>query len=213
MREEWDEIERHNRQVREWSQRLVGLGVLAAVAFLAWMQFSGKPDSLPAAEPALEAAVAEPAVIESPRLIEAPATHYMGPPPARTGQESYVGVYECVENGQRVISDRPCSSSAQARTLVVDQPDPRDVARQRQQQWQAQQQAGRTYSTRRETSQYQSADTRPRPSNEAACASIDQQIDWLNARMRQKYSSQEGEYLRDQLRALKERRYDLRCGR
>lgn len=213
MRAEWDEIERHNREAKGRSQRLLVLGALAIVAFFAWKHFSGKLDSMDTAEPAPEAAIVEPTVIEPPRLIEAPAPQYLSPPPARTGRESYVGVYECVENGQRVISDRPCSSSAQARTLVVDQPDPRDVARQRQQQWQAQQQAGQTYSAPRGTSQQLSAGPASAPANESACAYIDQQIDWLNARMRQKYSSQEGEYLRDQLRALKERRYDLRCGR
>lgn len=213
MRAEWDEIERHNREAKARSLRLVTLGALAVVAFFAWVNVSGKLHEFTAPEPVPEATIVKPAVIEPPRPVEAPAPHHMDPPPALTGRESYVGIYECVENGQRVISDRPCSSSAQARTLVVDQPDPRDVARLRQQHWQAQQQSGQTYSASRGTSQPQSVRSSSAPANEAQCAYLDQQIDQINARMRQKYSSRQGEYLRDQLRALKGRRYDLRCGR
>lgn len=96
---------------------------------------------------------------------------------------------------------------------MVDETAPRNVARLRQQQSQAQQLAGRTYSAPRVTNQCQSAVSEPRAANQAECAYIDQQIDQLNARMRQKYTSRQGEYMRDQLRGLKERRYDLRCGR
>ena len=49
--------------------------------------------------------------------------------------------------------------------------------------------------------------------NAGACAAVDQAIEALNARMRQAYSSSEGEYLRDRWHALKERRYSLKCGR
>ena len=50
-------------------------------------------------------------------------------------------------------------------------------------------------------------------SNEAACRAVDQAIDNLNARMRQGYTSQEGESLRQRWHELKEQRYELGCGR
>jgi hypothetical protein len=53
----------------------------------------------------------------------------------------------------------------------------------------------------------------PEASNEARCAGIDQAIKQLNARMRQPYSSAEGEELRKRWHYLKRQRYELRCGR
>ena len=50
-------------------------------------------------------------------------------------------------------------------------------------------------------------------SNAAACATVDQAIDNLNARMRQRYGTAEGERLRAQWHDLKQQRYDLKCGR
>jgi hypothetical protein len=124
-------------------------------------------------------------------------------------------VYECVVDGQRMISDRPCGPEAQRRTLVVDQPDPRDVALQRQRLWQARQQAARNRSAT--TSVQGGGNTpsiaSPASPNEAACRAVDQAIDNLNARMRQGYTSQEGEYLRQRWHELKEQRYELGCGR
>jgi hypothetical protein len=122
-------------------------------------------------------------------------------------------VYECEVNGQRVVSDRPCAPDAQARTLVIDQPDPREVARQRQ-MTQSAQRSGSTFyanpSGRSSTSRSGSSST---ASNEAACEAVDRAIDNLNARMRQRYGAAEGERLRAQWHDLKQRRYELECGR
>jgi hypothetical protein len=51
------------------------------------------------------------------------------------------------------------------------------------------------------------------PDNAAACAEVDQAIDQLNSRMRQRYGAAEGERLRAEWHRLKQRRYDLGCGR
>ena len=214
MRGEWEELERRQGASLEGPGRLVALGVVVTVGFLAWTQFSSKKEEVASSKSAaIEASVVPSPVIEPPRAIEAPAPHYQGPPPARTGRESYVGVYECVVNGQRVVSDRPCAPDAQTRTLVVDRPDPREVARQRQ-MTQSAGHSGSAYHSAPSTatSPLRSGSTAA-PSNEAACESVDRAIDNLNARMRQRYGAAEGERLRAQWHALKQQRYDLKCGR
>ena len=152
-------------------------------------------------------------IIEPPQVIEAPVSHYQGPPPSLTGRESYVGVYECMVNGQRVVSDRPCAPDAQSRTLVIDRPDPREVSRQRQ-LTQSTGRSGSSYSTSPSggASTLRSSSTAT-ASNELACEAVDRAIDDLNARMRQRYGAAEGERLRAQWHALKQQRYELRCGR
>jgi hypothetical protein len=213
MRGDWEELERRQGASLEGAGKFVALGVVAMLAFLAWTQFFGKPREREVATPVLEATMVPSPVIEPPQVIEAPATHYQGPPPSLTGRESYVGVYECVVNGQRVVSDRPCAPDAQTRALVIDQPDPREVALQRQ-MTQSAGRSGSTYYTSpsggSSTSRSGSAAT---ASNEAACEAVDRAIDDLNARMRQRYGAAEGERLRARWHDLKQQRYELKCGR
>lgn len=213
---EWDELERRNRAAGEGSRRIFGLGLAAAVAFLGWTHFFGdRQETVAPVEPAQAAAVVDTPVVEAspPRVPLEPL--YQGPPPRESaGRASYVGVYECTVNGQRVVSDRPCGSGAQARTLVVDQPDPRDVAQQRHRQLQAQQQAARSRTLPSYSSGSAPSTAAPvERSNAAACAAVDRAIDDLNARMRQRYGAAEGEYLRKRWHELKDQRYRLGCGR
>ena len=117
-------------------------------------------------------------------------------------------------NGQRVVSDHPCGADAQARTLVVDQPDPRDVARQQQRTWAAQagsSAAPRVVSPARSAVRPQMAPQSP--PNQGVCDGIDQAIANLNARMRQGYTSAEGERLRADWHDLQKQREALDCGR
>jgi len=138
MRDEWNEIEERREQVQDGSRRLFILGAVVAAAFFAGTHFFGKPKDEPVPARALEASIVQLPTIETPRVIESPRPTYRQPS-ADSGRQTYVGVYECIVNGHRVVSDRPCGVEAQPRTLVVDQPDPADVARQRQQTWAAQQ--------------------------------------------------------------------------
>lgn len=210
MQDEWNEIEERREKVRDNSRRLFILGAVAALAFLAGTHFFGEPKVKPVPAPALEASIVQLPTIEAPRVIESPRPIYRQPS-EYSGRQTYVGVYECVVNGQRIVSDRPCAAEAQPRTLIVDQPDPADVARQRQQTWAAQQGAPRS-SLGSASASGGVPSTRSAPaSNQAACESIERQIAYIDAQMRQGYRSQEGEWFRDQLRALKERRHDLRC--
>jgi hypothetical protein len=117
-------------------------------------------------------------------------------------------------NGHRIVSDRPCAADAKPRTLVVDQPDPREVDRLRQQQTPVQRPAPRSY-----TSQSGSGGEGPtisgsaEASNARACAAVDRAIDNINSRMRAGYGHDEGEWLRAEWHRLKRARYRLGCGR
>jgi len=213
---EWDELERRNRAAREGSQRIFVIGLMAAVAFLGWTHFFGdEQEAVAPVEPAQAAAVVETPVLGAPPAQVPLEPLYQGPPPQEsTGRASRVGVYECTVNGQRVIADRPCGSGAQPRTLVVDQPDPREVALQRQRQLQSEQQAARSRAAQSYSSRSAPPTAAPAErSNAAACAAVDRAIDDLNARMRQRYGAAEGEYLRKRWHELKDQRYRLGCGR
>lgn len=216
MRGDWEELERRQGASLEGPGKFVALGVVAMLLFLAWTQFSGRRDDTarPASEPAaLEASMVPSPIIEPPQVIEAPAAHYQGPPPSLTGRESYVGVYECTNNGQRVVSDKPCGEDAQARTLVIDQPDLRETARQRQITQSAGRSGSNHYTSPSSGSSTSRSGSTATASNEAACEAVDRAIENLNARMRQRYGAAEGERLRAQWHDLKRQRYDLKCGR
>jgi hypothetical protein len=130
---EWEELERRNRRAQAGSQRIFALGAAVAIGFFAWAHFVGeKLEPIPSTA-VIESSVTEVPAVGAPRVVEAPVSLYQGPPRTTPGRERYVGVYECVVNGQRVVSDRPCAADAQTRTLVVEQPDPREVARLREQ--------------------------------------------------------------------------------
>lgn len=131
----------------------------------------------------------------------------------RTGRESYVGVYECTTSGQRVVSDKPCGGDAQARTLVIDQPDPREVVRQRQMTQSVGRSGSSYYTSPSAGSSTSRSGSTAAASNEAACEAVDRAIDNRNARMRQRYGAAEGERLRAQWHDLKQQRHDLKCGR
>jgi hypothetical protein len=210
---EWEELERRNRRAQAGSQRIFALGAVVTIEFIAWVHFFGeKPEPMPAAA-VIESSVIDVPTIETPRIVEALVPLYQGPPRTTPGRERYVGVYECVVNGQRVVSDRPCAADAQTRTLVVEQPNPREVARQREELWQAQQQARGLSAPRSSANSGSSPGSVGASSNGSACAAVDRQIEVLNAWMRQGYSAPQGERYREQWHALKQRRYDLGCGR
>ena len=209
MTGEWQECEKES-SVR--TRNAVIAGAAAALAFIAFVHFSS---GVPKQQSPVNASAQEDRT-ELPPTVIAPSTADVpdsGPSRAITaGRESYVGVYECTVNGRRVVSDRPCASGAQVRTLVVDQPDPRDAAIAQQLQQQTQQPVVLKYSAPSASGESASAGTDV-SANEAACTAVDREIDQLNARMRQGYTSQEGEWLRAQWHALEERRRALRCGR
>ena len=223
MRSDWEEIERHHQPLL--SPREI-FGAIVIVGLIAMLIGASRP----------VVATREPGVAEDhnvqgagspsdttilqgiPTEITLPAASPNRDP---AGQGSYVRFYECVVAGQRVLSDNPCGVDAKARTLVVPQPDPAEVARllqhQQQQQWQAQQQQRArpvitppSVASTNAGAGYAGDGT---PANQAACDNVDRQIELLNARMRQGYGSAEGEWYRSEWHALKTQRHELRCGR
>jgi hypothetical protein len=214
----WKEFEEESRSA---SRRVLVFGAVLAVVVLAALRyFGGNEGHGPAESPAGPVTVD---VTPTPTFRLESVTEI--PPPSgaqsaaglagRGGSQTVVGVYECVVNGQRVLSDRPCGPEAQARTVVVDQPDSRDVAQAQQRTEEAQaSSAPRAYSQPQAASGEAAAAVGSTGSTDAsACAAVDQAIAVLNARMRQPYTSQEGEWLRAEWHRLQDQRAALNCGR
>jgi hypothetical protein len=207
----WQEYERS----RARSKRTAGLfapAVAAAVAALAIHHFYGQGREV--AEPAVTAStsavpVVPGEIVERPTLRPAPDASGVTVAPGQRAYAAdgtvYVGVYECTVNGQRVVSDRPCGSGATERVLEVApaQAPPPPVPQYRP----TRPTTGPTPARNAAGSASAVAD------NTAACAAVDRAIDNLNSQMRQGYGSAEGEYLRAEWHRLKQRRYDLGCGR
>jgi hypothetical protein len=208
----WQEFERESR---DSSRRLLVLAAVIAVAVLAAFRYFGGAEHPESAGSLSEPVMPERRPEVTFRLEDQGSTTAAAPvaphaaPSLRGGSQTYVGVYECLVNGQRVVSDHPCGADAQARTLVVDQPDPRDVVRQRQRTGAAQARSPPRSSVASQVTQVAPVAS----SNEAACEAIDQAIANLNARMRAGYTSAEGEWLRAEWHDLQKRREALNCGR
>jgi hypothetical protein len=111
-------------------------------------------------------------------------------------------VFECRVNGQRIYSDQRCGSKADERPILA--PNRMDA-----------QDTSILSSPDAVLARSRSERTNARePVFDAArseCGSIEQEKNSINARMREGYTSLEGEWFRDRLRVLDARYYDLRC--
>lgn len=211
----WNEFEEERREAQDSGGRVFALVVSAGLAFLAGRYLfsvdtvddgssqAQEFQSVPNPPEERESSLAPERPAEAPAATQRPTN-------ART-----LSIYECVVNGQRVLSDQRCADDARERSIVVARPDPRDVAMaQRRAAERQQRDAYRTPPMSRRYGVGQSgAGGSYGIDNASRCASIDREIEWINARMRQAYTLQTGEKLRNDLRALKEERWDLRCGR
>jgi len=113
---------------------------------------------------------------------------------------SIAEVYECEKDGQRILSDQPCGPSAD----VVKVMAPNRMNAQDTSSLYRDLPSGRSYATPRPRRASYDDESR-------ICQSIDAQINAINTRMRQAYTSWEGEQLRRRLRQLSDERYDARC--
>ncbi len=114
-------------------------------------------------------------------------------------------VYECNDDNGRVLSDQPCGDDAQVRhiempNLMRAQPNSNSSRP-----------ATPSGSTRTRAARAPIEQGTSR--NEARCESIDARINDINARMRQGYTSLEGEYFRQRLRELSDLRWVANCHR
>lgn len=206
MKHEWADLDRESARR---TRIAVLVGVLAATAFFAWIRLHNPTPSEPALAAEPYSPVELPAtVIESEPL---PSAGVSGS--TRPGRATQVGIYECVRDGQRIVSDRPCAPDAEQRTLTVSQPDPREAIASQQ----------RSRSTLMSVAPGLASDLPPTAPSTAAvegsafawqarCASIDREIESINARMRQGgYGTEEGNRLRVRWHELKNEWYDLKC--
>lgn len=121
---------------------------------------------------------------------------------SRAAHDRIATVFECRTNGQLTYSDQRCGPSAGERpieapnrmdaqdTSILSSPDA-VIARSR---------AERMY-----------VEAPVADSARSECSDIEREKDQINARMREGYSSPEGERFRDELRLLGARYYELRC--
>lgn len=121
-------------------------------------------------------------------------------PVKAVSSEAIAIAYECWREGQRILSDRPCGAGASVREIAA--PNRMDA-----------QDARRLYSPVAVPSRARGgASTGGRLSGTSAvCDSIEAKIDAINARMRQRYTSWDGERFRERLRDLSQQRYEARC--
>jgi hypothetical protein len=191
---------------REWTDWLLGVVVVMMLFAGAWAMLGGF-DKAGTAED-------EAAVAYTPEEEWAPPTEASIPRPAtitaRTPDPtSVVTIYECVEGGQKVLTDRPCGPGATVRTIdtrglntYTETPMPQSPET----------------ATRSTTST--SAGATPRLDVGAAdraktqlCESLQERIDYINTRTRQRHTHREGEYWRAEWHKAKNAYYDARCGR
>lgn len=129
-----------------------------------------------------------------------PSSPRIASTPAAPKGNSIAEVYECEEDGQRILSDQLCGSSANVVKIMA--PNRMD----------AQDTSGLYRGSYTSKSRSVSRPHRANYENEShICQSIEARIDAINARMRQAYTSQEGEQLRRRLRQLSDERHDTRC--
>jgi hypothetical protein len=116
------------------------------------------------------------------------------------GRNSIARVFECERDGQRVYSDQRCGSDAAVRE--IDAPNRMDA-----------QDTSGLYDPVVEPPRSHTGSSSESASSAAIklCESIDQQIDLINARMRQGYGSWQGERFRNRLRELSRQRYEAKC--
>jgi hypothetical protein len=220
MSKAWREIEEERRDAEQSGGRIFFVILVAGLAFMAGRYFvsdRSTPDSPPPAASVVEApqVLSGQQEIEVPRTAVDPAPVVVGPSQVEASGRS-VGVFECNEGGQKILSDRPCAGDARMREVVIDDPDPYEAAAARQRAWAASATPPRVVPSQAQTVAGRASETamadEPDP-NAAQCAWVDRQIEHLNAQMRQGYTSQQGEYYRERWHQLKEQRQALKCGR
>lgn len=116
---------------------------------------------------------------------------------------AYSTVFECRTEGQRVFSDRRCGPNVEVRAIgVPNRMDAQDTS------------ILSTPEAVLARSQYERRDATDVPAtggNQGECQALEQEKNSIDARMRSGYTSQEGEWYRERLRAIAARYYDLRC--
>ena len=197
---------------RRWEPEHDGRPWLAAVLVVAvslavWYFWLRPPDRVP--EP-----VEQPIPVATQDPVGAPVTlptmrpDRSAPVAPRARATGDVQIYECIQDGQRVLSDRPCGPGAVERFVdtrelntFTEVPPPPVTAPRRPPSTSSRAPVG-------SISRPSAADA-----HQARCEQIEAWKDRIDAAMRQGYTSQEGERLRAQWHRAKQAYYDEGCGR
>jgi len=124
------------------------------------------------------------------------------PTPARTGDARIATVFECRVRDQRIYSDQRCGPEADERPIQApNRMDSQDTSIL----------SSPDVVLERLRSERGITEEPVLNSARSECDRIEQEKNSINARMREGYGSPEGERLRDRLRVLGDRYYDLRC--
>jgi hypothetical protein len=159
---------------------------LVVVGFVAWARWS---------TPVRQASGVE---VTEPRIDVSPAADASSLP---VKPAVIATVYECDEARQKVFSDRPCSEDVRIREVIAPNGmRATDVTR-----------YARVGSRSEQVAASAGSAEPPARSKISLCKSIDDQIDRINARMRQTYTAAEGEWYREHLRRLDDDRWDAKC--
>lgn len=132
-------------------------------------------------------------------------TYYRYTAPQLVTRSAPLTYYQCVRNGQKILSDAPCSVSAAARTLDTSQLNhfsaPPPVRRQ----------ASSFAPENNETAPEPRAAPLQAAAGETQCHYLEKHIANIDARMRTGYGSQEGEYLHEQRREATDAYHKAHC--
>lgn len=191
---------------REWADWLLAGLIVSALLAGAWAMLGGFEKA--------EKVDNEGAVTLTPEGELAPVSEANIAPPleivARTSEPaSVVSIYECVENGQKVLADRPCGPNATVRmidTRALNTFTEVPVANSREHgpSSVASTPAGATVEMDVGASD---------PAKKQLCQSLQDRIDYINARTRQRHTHREGEYWRAEWHKAKRAYSDAQCGR
>jgi hypothetical protein len=136
--------------------------------------------------------------------------------PAAKPEKGVTRVYECRKNGQVIYSGQPCGPDSVTHDVAARRTNTYTSEAYEVSPSQAAAPApGKPVRRERTTTAPATRDNSPRLSDakKDECAQAQEEIDQINARMRQPYTSAEGEFFRERLRKLNDKQYELKCGR
>jgi hypothetical protein len=174
-------------------------GVVVAIAAVGLISASARKDDLDAHSPKIRVAPEPPGANPTPSqpaLVASGAMPTIGTPRR---------VWECVVNGQKNFSDVPCGVGSIVRELSpINRMDPTPTL------------PPSNYANPRNPNYspaYEPQYSNESTSNAGTCEGLDAEVKAINERTRHRYTNPEGEYYRDRLHKISDRKYDLHCDR